>query len=206
MKCEHVFNMMINNHSYIKKYVNAICNFIKHERFTPFQDNVIKPWHRSQVFKELIHGTYCLGERINRSCQLMKIPLRFEKHQQQLKTIVLLYILNIVEIKFTYTYKTQYTIKCKKFHYDYLKEEQAVKESITKLHIFNVLHKKVRNHIIYSSRLNAINQEYMTFTEYKRPSFNHVFDLMKIKKPTHTRYYDNKIDYHFKLETEILWE
>jgi hypothetical protein len=163
------------------KYVNAICNFIKHEQFSPFQDNVIKPWHRSQVnhqkgnsilqkcqnvFKEFIHGTYCLGEGINRSCQILTIPLRFEKHRQLLKTSVLLYILNSVEIKFTYTYKAQYTIKCKHFHYDYLKEEQAGKESITKFHIFNFLHKKVRNHIIYSSRLNAINQEYMTCTEY----------------------------------------
>ena len=58
----------------------------------------------------------------------MNIPLRFEKHRQLLKTSVLLYILNSVEIKFTYTDKPQYTIKCKHCHYDYLKEEQAVKE------------------------------------------------------------------------------
>ena len=28
---------------------------------------------------------------------------------------------------------------------------------------------------------------------------------MNIDIPTHKRYYENEIDYHFKLETEILW-
>ena len=39
-----------------EKYVNAICNFIKHEQFTPFQDNVIKPWHRSQVNHQKVNS------------------------------------------------------------------------------------------------------------------------------------------------------
>ena len=190
-----------------KKHVNAICNFIKHEKFTPFQDHVIKPWHRSQVnhqkgnnilqkcqnvFKEFIYGSYCLGEGINRSCQILTLPQRLEKYRTLLKTSVLLYILNSVEINFTYTDKPQYNMKCKHCHYDYLKEEQAVKKLITKVNIFNVLHKKVRNHIIYDTRLNATNQEYMTCTKYTRPSFNHVFHLMKIDTPRNTWYYDNK--------------
>ena len=50
-----------------------------------------------------------------------------------------------------------------------------------------------------------INQEYIKCTEYTLSSLNHVFYLMKIDTPTHKRYYDNEIDYHFKLKTEILW-
>ena len=116
----------------------------------------------------------------------MTIPQRFEKHRTLLKTSVLLYILNSVEINFTYTDKPQYTVRCKHWHYDYLKEEQALKESITKFQIFNVLHKKVRNHIIYDTRLNAINEEYMTCKKYKLPSFNNVFHLMNIDTPRNT--------------------
>ena len=73
------------------KYVNIILNFIKNEKFTPFEDGGIKPWHIAAVsirkgssilqkcqnlFKTYISGTYCLDERMNKSWQHMKMTQR----------------------------------------------------------------------------------------------------------------------------------
>ena len=124
------------------KYVNIILNFIKNEKITPFEDGGIKTWHIAavstqkgysilqkcqNVFKTYISGTYCLGERMNKIWQHMKMKKSLERQRVLLKKSVLLYILNSVEIKFTYTYKAQYAILCKNFHYDYLNEDNASK-------------------------------------------------------------------------------
>ena len=94
-----------------KTYVNAILNYMENEKYSPFQDDEIKSWHRSmvvdekghnieqkckQVFKKFIQGTYNIGESIRKSCESFKIPKRVQKHHTVLKNSVLLYILKSV--------------------------------------------------------------------------------------------------------------
>ena len=128
--------------------MNIILNFIKNEKFTPFEDAGIKTWHIAAVntkkdtsiiqkcqnaLKPFISGTYCLGERMNKSWKHIKMSQSLERHRVLLKSSVLLYILNSVEIKFTYKDKDkdQYAILCKNCHYEYLKEDNTSKTFIT---------------------------------------------------------------------------
>ena len=65
--------------------------------------------------------------------------------------------------------------------------------------------KKVRKYIIYDTRLNGINQNYMTCTEITQPSFNQILNFMKIDTHETKWYYTTKYDKHFQIETEIVW-
>ena len=81
-----------------------------------------------------------------------------EKHRVLLKNSVLLYILNSVVIKFTYTDKAQYAILCKHCNYEYFKEDDAANKSISHTEIFHILINNVRNRIIYTSQKSDISQ------------------------------------------------
>ena len=92
-------------------YFQCVLGFIKHHNFPPFEDDGIKQWHfnhvnlekggsiieKSQkVFIKIIKGTYDLGEHINESLNIIKIPKLPENHLDTLLKSLLLYVMKSV--------------------------------------------------------------------------------------------------------------